>query len=129
MITHDEAQMQLRRLKELRDTKDVLKAQLSDNEKAMDALNQELTEYFEANDISNLTVNGVGQFIHTTTTYPKVEDKDACYTWLKHRGDFEMLASINHNTFRAFYNGLMEAGEALPPGVTQYTESEIRIRR
>ena len=129
MISHEECQTKLRELKTLRDTKDAIKAQLSENETAMDTLNAELTEYFEANDISNLTIAGVGQFIHTTVTYPKVEDKSACYTWLKQRGDFDMLASINHNTFRAFYNGLMEAGEALPPGVTQFTESEIRIRR
>ncbi len=57
---------------------------------------------------SNYTVPGEGMLIksqRSTVTLPKTpEDKSAFYQYLKDRGIFEQLISVNSNTLNSFYN-------------------------
>lgn len=70
----------------------------------------------------------------TQKEYYKCIDKHAAYTWLKERGEFDDMASINANTLSSHIKDLVhdahEKGEFdwLPPGIHDATSDYQYLR-
>jgi len=66
--------------------------------------------------------------------YYKCVDKDACYSWLKERGEFDDLASVNANTLSSHIKDLVHTKhnegqfDWLPPGVHDATSDYQYLR-
>ncbi len=63
----------------------------------------------------------VKSFVH-------VLDKGELYDWLKESG-FEDMFTVNTNSLRSFYNERIKNNETVPPGVEQYTETSLSLRK
>ena len=63
----------------------------------------------------------VKSFIH-------IIDKGELYDWLKKSGYGDMF-TVNTNSLRSFYNERMVNNEAVPPGVEQYTETSLSLKK
>lgn len=66
--------------------------------------------------------------------YYQCVDKESCYDWLRQRGDFEALASVNANTLSSHIKEIVsqkhEEGDFafMPPGVRDATSDYTYLR-
>lgn len=66
--------------------------------------------------------------------YYKCVDKEAAYNWLRERGEFEYLASVNANTLSSHIKGLVaekqDQGdfEWIPPGMVDATSDYAYLK-
>lgn len=113
----------------MQDKKAELNAEKTALQQDIDVLQYALTEYFDLNEMQNIKLEGTGMFYIQRTALPQIEDPEALKTWLGARGDLDHLMSFNANKFRAYWKERVEQGEDLPPNVSQYIKTEIRMRR
>ena len=128
MLSNIECNDKLRQLRALNDRKTELNTQKTELQAQIDALNAELTEYFELNEVQNVKLEGHGTFYLNRTELPQIEDPEAVKVWLGERGDLDMLLSFNANKFRAYWKEQNEAGNVIP-SVSSFIKTEIRMRR
>jgi len=70
----------------------------------------------------------------TQREYYKMGDKEVVFDWLKERGEFEHLASVNANTFSSHVKKMVhekrEEGDYvwLPPGVVDSTSDYKKVK-
>lgn len=119
----------LRMYKALRDEKDRLASELKVVNDQLDLLNGELTIFFESNDMDQHRVPEVGLFFLHHTSRPTVDDPEVCKAWLAEKGDLEMLLSFNTNKFKAYWKEKVENREETPPGVSEFIQTEVRMRK
>ncbi len=129
MISHEQCLEKLHTIGELRAKKTELKEELKTLEKEMGELNKEATEYFEMNDMDKISIANLGTFYVNREVYPNVDDLVQCKNWLIDKGDLEMLLTFNKSKFKAYYKERLENDQALPPGVTNFVKTEIRMRK
>ena len=106
---------------------DQVEAELKEMKSQLAALNAEITEEFINKNIQNMTVKGVGRFSFHTNEIPKIEDEVACKTWLRDKGDMDLVLAFHASKFKAYYKSLVETGEPLPPGVGIFVKTEVRL--
>ena len=75
-----------------------------------------------------------GKLKITQREYYKMTDKQAAMDWLKERGDFDNLVSVNANTMSSYVKSLIEEKRAegdfcwVPPGITDSTSDYKTIK-
>ena len=129
MLSHKDCLEKLKALRKLQDDKEILAEQTKKLNKEIGSLQYELVEYFDMNEMQNIKIDGAGMFYIQRTALPQIDDPEAVKTWLGERGDLEHLMSFNANKFRAYWKEKIEQGEEVPPNVTQYIKTEIRMRK
>lgn len=128
-VLSPEIRAKMVKIRELRNKKEELKISLEQIEAELAVLNNEVTDFFEAHRIQNITIKDIGNFYLNRSLFPQIEDPVKCHQWLKEKGDFESLLSFNTNKFKSYYKEKMELGEELPEGVTQFFKVEVRVRK
>jgi hypothetical protein len=91
----------------------------------------ELIEAMETYDMKSIrTTDGV-LVTSVATAYPRIiaEQKGEAYQWLKERGYYDDLATINGNTIKGWLKARLEAGEEVPPGTEMFIKNSISVRR
>lgn len=90
----------------------------SPTEKAYDMLRFNVVpEFMTDEDITNITVDGVGRCNVQDDVQVKVEDKPKLFAWLIENEKEDMIVeSVNAQTLTAFVRQRMKAGEELPDG-------------
>lgn len=129
MITPDTLELSLVEYNRLKDRKDELNDELKEVNDALKNINFELVEYFDNHDIENMRVKGIGLFYKNTQVLPRIEDAEVVKEWLAARNDLDILQSINSQKFAAYYRERLDNNLELPPSVTQFVKSEVRLRR
>ena len=130
-LLNEETKARLLTARALRDKKKELKDRLDEVDAQLEALNIELVDWFEANKLKNITLEGVGMFYLNRMLIPSIEEqnKEMVYDWLKKQGDYEMLLTFNTMKWRAYYKERLEQGLELPEGVKQFFQVDVRMRK
>ena len=110
---------------------DEKKKQLKELQSEVASLEYEIIQEMEGLNLLSLRTDDGVLFTTIVKSYPslKAEDREIAYNWLKERGLFDALATINPNTLRGFINERLEAGEELPPGVELYMKTTLSMRK
>ena len=102
----------VKRRKDWSEKYDAEKKALSEKKKALDDLDKEIIALMEKAEIKNYKVDGVAQVIRTVRVswnLPKSpEDRAAYFAFLKERGVFENLITVNSQTHSKFCKELLE---------------------
>ena len=129
MITHEQCLNKMKRIKELTDVKEELKNESSKITLMLDELNNEVSEYMELTDQTQIRIKNLGLFFLQTDSKPQFEDKEVCIKWLEERGELDTFMMFNTRGFYAYWKELNEKGDDLPPGVKTYIKKEVKLRR
>lgn len=89
----------------------------------LEALSQLLVDDLEGEDESKV-VNSAGTFAIKDSPYPQVKDRAAYLAWIRQEG-LEDLLSVNYKTTEGMVKGMIEKGEALPPGIEVFIKTSI----
>jgi hypothetical protein len=116
-------------IKALREEKENLNIRLDQINDKLYELNTAVTDFFESHHIQSMKMEGIGNFYLNRSLQPQIEDREALYNWLQGKGDYDSMLSFNSNKFRSYYKELMDNGEELPIGVTQFFKVEVRLRK
>jgi len=121
----------LENYKKMRAELDEKKEQLKELQSEVASLEYEIIQEMEGLNLLSLRTDDGVLFTTIVKSYPslKAEDREIAYNWLKERGLFDALATINPNTLRGFINERLEAGEELPPGVELYMKTTLSMRK
>ena len=128
-ILSDEIKASMVSIRSLRDTKKNLKAEIQDIDSQLQDLNVKVVDFFEAQKIQSMKLEGVGHFFLNRELYPQVEDKELVMAWLKKEGDLDLIMTFNTNKFKAYYKERLENKQELPENVRQYIKTDIRVRK
>ena len=110
-----------------REKKEAAEAQVKDVNLTIAAIEQELWEAFEREDLSSLKLgNGKTVSVFDQVSV-KVEDKAAFTAWVREQG-MDGLLTIHANTASALVKERVTAGEDVPPGCTIGTFKQTRLR-
>lgn len=110
----------------LYEQKQALNAQLSVLNLNLDALERTIDDRLAAAEMESATLHGY-HWTRSPAPYPNVEDKHLLRAWCdEHMPD---ALSLQSGTLKAVVRAKLEAGEALPPGVTVYVKDEISRRK
>lgn len=113
---------------------DQLKEQISEKEECRRKLEAQILAAMEETGMTKFFVDGVGTCYEATLSSVKTpktpEDKEAFYQYLKDRGEFESLVSVQSQTLNAWYRSQIENGVTQIPGLNEVTfTKQIRIRK
>lgn len=120
-------------LKDLRTLKKEIKAKLDEVEKEYKSKQSEIIKLLE--ELGKTENEGsFGKVKVVQREYYKMNNKDEVFNWLRERGDFESLATVNANTFSSYVKKLVEQkreeGDFVwtPPGVEDATSDYTYLR-
>jgi len=123
-------------LKQLRDKKDDLNAELKDVNAQIDAVDYKLSEMMAETETQNFTRAGTMYYLTTTVHASAVSGaKDELYSALKDNGYGSLVSeTVNANSLRAFVRERMEEnGDALPSWlnglVTIFEKTNVGVRK
>lgn len=113
--------------RELRAKKDELKKQESDVEQELKGVQKRIIAYLEHFGLTKYESAGGKVFVTNkrSVKVPKDEaDRDSFFAWLKERGIFDQLITVNSQTLNAMYNRECDAtgGDVSIPGLGPATE-------
>jgi len=115
---NDELGKMVRELRELRDQKEKLEADLKDVNLSIRKLAEhQIPEYMDEHEIEKLSVSGVGTVYLTTKVYANVkkENQEAFFEWLRETGNEELIREAVHpSTLNAFAKEQLSEGKELP---------------
>lgn len=142
MITVNEIKETIQRLAVVRDEIEKLEEQKKPLNEEKDGLQAKLTLMLKeiGEDSFKSEFGTVSKITELTVTLPKGEEKQKFFNYLKERGVFEEIATINHQTLNAYYKEqrelAIENGDGMAalnfslPGIGQAKSFEtIRFRR
>lgn len=92
----------------------------------LEALQQEIAERLEGQDITSVTIDGT-MFYMKDTPYVSLDDKLKFFSWVRSSGR-EDLFSINHQTTKALVSELIQSGQQVPPGIKTFLKTSIEMR-
>lgn len=129
----------IQNLKENRDKKEVLEAQISELSQEKEKLEQKLIEYLKDNGMTSFK-GPHGQIVinkRKRVNQPATpEDKAAFFSYLKEQGLFEAMVSVNSNTLSSWAVSEIESKKKegvfgwVPPGLKEPSEYEsISLRK
>lgn len=88
-----------------------------------------LPEKMDEEDISTITVKGVGRVSLQGDIYFSISDKEEAFKWLREHGHGDIIQeTVNSSTGKAFAKELMRKGEAVPDTcfkVTPFTRAQL----
>ena len=122
--------IELQQLGRVRDEKD---ADLEEAKKIYREAETNLLSILDSLDKSEYS-GSFGKIKKSYRTYFKMQDKEKALSWLKERGEYENLVSVNANTFSAHVNAIVKEKRAqgdkiyLPPGVEDLTDDRAKIK-
>jgi hypothetical protein len=128
-----------RNLADLKGKKDRAEAEFEAIKAEYNDCAEKLLKLFEATETQSLTAHGFTFYIHSeeTVTTPKTpEEKEQLFSFLKDRGIYDDMISVNSKTLQTLYRTC--AKEALEKGVVEFRlpgcgepneKSSIRLRR
>lgn len=122
----------LKRIRELRDRKDVIAAEEKKINQELEDLQKSVVPAFEVRGASSMKFPGVGQFILTSKLRPRVIDIDGLTEWLDEEGEGSIAKrTINHNTFASWWKERVENGDTLPPETfaEAFNQKSITVRK
>lgn len=91
-----------------------------------------LTERFDAEDVKNLKIDGVGRVNIQGDVYVSVlaKDREALYDWLRDEGKGDVVKeTVAHPTLKAMMKARLEAGDEIPACVKCEPYSFVKITR
>jgi len=108
------------------------KAKLAERTKKIneqiDALEFEVVSLMDETGLQNIKLD-TGELAYVNVkSYINVTDRAKLMKWLKHKGMSDMF-TVNTKTIQGFVNERIKSNESVPPGIEQYTERTIGIRR
>lgn len=110
---------------------DQLKEKSTSLQKEYDALRLNIIpEKMDEQDITNITIEGVGRLGLTSDVYASIDDQEKAFTWLREnrRGDI-IKETINSSSLKATIKEIIKSGrEIIPPGlfkITPFTRASI----
>jgi hypothetical protein len=113
---------------------DQLKEKSTSLQKEYDALRLNIIpEKMDEQDITNITIEGVGRLGLTSDVYASIDDQEKAFTWLREnrRGDI-IKETINSSSLKATIKEIIKNGrEIIPPGlfkITPFTRASITKR-
>lgn len=115
--------------KEKRILRDSMKNELDIVDKEIDGAEFLLIATMESQDIKQLKTTDGCTISTVEKSYPRIVDKELCYSWLKTNQLYETLSTVNTMTFRAFVNERIKNGEEAPPGIETFNETKLSLRR
>jgi len=119
------------KLKEMRDAKDAVKKQASEMEAEIGKLEQKLIEYLKDSGMTSHKANGVHIILtkRVSVAQPATpEDKQALFDYLREKGEFDGMVSVNAQTLTSWARREIEAKKEagvfgwLPPGLKEPNE-------
>lgn len=117
-MSNDTLATMVRQFRELRDRKDELKSLVTDNNKALKNLAEQiLPEYMEENEIDKITIEGAGTVFVKQELYASVlaGDREALYEWLRDTGNEDLVKDwVFPATLTAFCKDQLEYGKPVP---------------
>lgn len=85
----------------------------------IEALSERMLEILDERQIKLVKFEGLGTFFIKGDAFPKIENEEALFKWLKDNGHGAIIKTgVAAQTLRAFCNSLQSEGQALPEGVT-----------
>lgn len=126
---------------EQREACEVLEGLLKDRNKKLESLQSKMISVLDRFGRSNYDVPGVGKLMVAERSYvglPKTpQDKEAFYGYLKDKGVFDEMISVNSNTLNSYYKRereiAREEGHALDfkiPGISEpSTSTTLRMTK
>jgi len=113
---------------------DQLKEKSTSLQKEYDALRLNIIpEKMDEQDITNITIEGVGRLGLTSDVYASIDDQEKAFIWLREnrRGDI-IKETINSSSLKATIKEIIKNGrEIIPPGlfkITPFTRASITKR-
>ena len=128
MITSEEFYANLKRVRELKTEKQKLKDQEKTINKELGELSEGLIEYFDMNDIPRQSLDGSLFYVSRTPHY-SISDEDSFFSWMRSTGDLDLCMAFNANKFKGYYKEKKENGEELPPGISEFIKTDVRVRK
>lgn len=104
-----------------------LEALIKEQNLIIAALDQELVDMLEAQDFTQVRLNGGISLTIKDDVYCTVKDKQAFLTWIDEQGLTDLL-SVNYQTMAAMVKTNLIAGEPVPPGIDTYFKQSITMR-
>lgn len=116
-----------KRLDRARRAKDKLKLRLDLINVDIEAGNQLLLAWMDAQDVTQIRTRSGVLFSKKVEPYASVEDQDALFTWIKETRS-KFLLTVQWQRLNSYVKDLLEAGKNPPTGVKVYLETSI-VRR
>lgn len=119
------------KLKEMRDAKDEQKKKLSEMEADISKVEQKLIDYLKDSGMTSHKASGVQIILskRVSVSQPSTpEDKEALFNYLREKGEFEGMVSVNSQTLTSWARREIEAKKEagvfgwLPPGLKEPNE-------
>lgn len=115
-------------LREFKDRKDQLEDELTEINKAIDALSVELAEEMETHGVTGFKVKGIGSVYIQTVNRPNITDKEAFNEWLDAHGMSAMSPRTVHwKRLESLVKEMLERGEQLPRAISKLDGKEFEL--
>ncbi len=104
--------------KEAKDRKAELDKESKEKEQIMKEAGARLLEIFDSKTITQIKFEELGTFFIKPSAFPKVEDQEKFYKWLRATNQDSIIKETVHpQTLRAFVKERIEKAEPMPDGV------------
>jgi len=113
---------------ELRDLKSDIEARLKEIKETQEELETLLIERMNELDLKAIKSTSGIMVSTVVSSAISVNDKVALYSWLR-ENNLEDMFTVNTKTLGAFVNSRIKSNEELPPGVEQFTQVKLSLRR
>lgn len=105
--------------------------QLTNAKQKRDALELELVQLMDANELKKFTVKGIGTIYQTVRLFPSVDDLEKAKVFFATRGVLAELLkeTVDKGRLTELLGELRDAGEAMPDGLSCFEKVVIHIRK
>lgn len=112
---------------EVRGLKDTLEEWLSNTNLLLEAYTQLMTAQMEAEGISGISVDGVGNVTSHEEPYSRIADPAAFRSWFLADPDLSQKATLMWQTMDGLVRRMLLDGEPPPPGVEVFTRTKVKL--